>query len=269
MKWWGDEDCHLARFDIAPGSQITIDRALQERIVFLSFRGCHWSSTCRGASAQEAERSVVARNAGDIYSAKLEKVGERGGICREFYLSETHLDRLQRQCGLDGGIDFRVMHYDNAGLADMLFATHGAAEMGDRLAFDCHLLALVRAIAIVGGAHGETPHRPRNPHRIGRAIAWLRAHYDEPVSLADLADAAEMNPFVLIRSFKQHTGVPPQEYLRALRVNRARSLMMDGSSSAEAALMSGFADQSHMIRSFKRKTGLTPSATGYDRRVQR
>ncbi|CAH2601122.1 Helix-turn-helix transcriptional regulator [Rhodovastum atsumiense] len=263
MKLWGNDDCLLARFDIAPTADVMIDRALPERIVFLSFRGCRWSSQCRGVASDEAECSVIVRNAGDIYSARLQQVAKTGGICRELHVSPGYLTMLRRQAGLGRDIDFTIMQHRRTWLGDMLFAAHGAAERGDGLAFECMLLGLVRALTLAGGDSDAPRRRSRNHQKIARTIEYMRQHYSEPISLRDLADTAGMNHFVFLRNFKQHAGVTPHEYLRSFRVNRVRDLMRVGHSSVDAALMSGFADQSHMIRSFKRKTGLTPGAIAF------
>ena len=55
-------------------------------------------------------------------------------------------------------------------------------------------------------------------------------------------------------------GLAPHEYQVQLRVNRARALLESGESAAQAALDSGFADQSHLNRHFRRILGLTPGA---------
>ena len=53
-------------------------------------------------------------------------------------------------------------------------------------------------------------------------------------------------------------GVPPHAWLRLQRAERARALIRNGATLAEAAAASGFADQSHMTRHFARQFGFTP-----------
>lgn len=91
-----------------------------------------------------------------------------------------------------------------------------------------------------------------------RALGYIQAHWSENFTLADLAQAAEVSSFHLIRIFRQHVGVTPSAYRRALRVRAAQSLLTAGWKPAAAAAECGFCDQSHLNRHFKLITGVTP-----------
>jgi AraC-like DNA-binding protein len=93
-----------------------------------------------------------------------------------------------------------------------------------------------------------------------RACEYLREHFAENVSLARLAAVAGISPFHLHRRFSEHLGMPPHSFLTQLRVARARTLLRQGLSISEVAALTGFADQSHLTRHFKRFVGLTPGA---------
>ncbi len=60
------------------------------------------------------------------------------------------------------------------------------------------------------------------------------------------------------QNFKHTTGLPPHTYLLQMRVELAKDAIEKGSSLADAAFQSGFADQSHMTRCFKAVYGLPP-----------
>jgi AraC-like DNA-binding protein len=79
-------------------------------------------------------------------------------------------------------------------------------------------------------------------------------------TLSDLAKLAALSRFQLVRSFARETGLTPHAYLVQRRVRLARSLISKGERLVEAALLSGFADQSHMTRAFLRQYGYTPGA---------
>ena len=87
---------------------------------------------------------------------------------------------------------------------------------------------------------------------------YLRAHYAENISLSDLASIADLSPFHLVRVFSSKVGVPPHEYQTQVRITHAQQMMRKGRSISEAAIETGFFDQSHFSRHFKRITGLTP-----------
>jgi len=86
---------------------------------------------------------------------------------------------------------------------------------------------------------------------------------DDPLaelSLDDLAQAAGISRFHLVRAFGRATGLTPHAYLVQRRIAMARVLIARGTPLAEAAAASGFADQSHMTRIFVRKYGIAPAA---------
>ena len=89
---------------------------------------------------------------------------------------------------------------------------------------------------------------------------YLKAHYAENVSLAQLSSIANLSPFYLLRVFSRQVGVPPHEYQTQLRIARAKRLIETGHSISQAALETGFFDQSHLTRNFKRIVAATPGA---------
>ena len=69
-----------------------------------------------------------------------------------------------------------------------------------------------------------------------------------------------VHPVHLCRTFSEHFDCTLGEYIRRLRVLRGRQLLaIDDGGLAEIALQSGFADQSHFTRVFKKHFGLTPN----------
>lgn len=99
---------------------------------------------------------------------------------------------------------------------------------------------------------------------IPAAIAKAKSRIDDdpaaPLSLQDLAEASGLSRFQVVRGFARAMGLTPHTYLVQRRVHRARRLIVEGSPLTEAALASGFADQSHMTRHFVRTYGITPGA---------
>jgi AraC-like DNA-binding protein len=84
------------------------------------------------------------------------------------------------------------------------------------------------------------------------------------ISLAELASHVGVSRYYFIRLFHSVTGLAPNAYLRQLRLSKARRLICDGRSLAEAAVESGFADQAHLTREFKRVFGTTPGKIARD-----
>lgn len=92
------------------------------------------------------------------------------------------------------------------------------------------------------------------------ARAYIEAHLDQAISLADLEAATGHGRWQLSRDFRSMFGTSPYRYLVMRRLDRARKMLIDGQSISGAAIDSGFADQSHFSRLFKRAFGLTPRA---------
>ncbi|MBD2464387.1 AraC family transcriptional regulator [Oscillatoria sp. FACHB-1407] len=90
------------------------------------------------------------------------------------------------------------------------------------------------------------------------AREYLETHYTENVSLETLAAIAHLSPFHLLRTFRKQVGLPPHEYLNQVRFRQAKKLLVQGQPIREVAHVTGFADQSHLTRQFKRMIGVTP-----------
>ena len=95
-------------------------------------------------------------------------------------------------------------------------------------------------------------------HTIQAARDYLEQHFEQHISLEELARIAHASPFYLNRIFRQEVGIPPYEYLVHVRIKHAQQLLEEGKTIAEAAYLTGFSDQSHLTRFFKRHVGISP-----------
>src|SRR5215813_7777540 len=77
----------------------------------------------------------------------------------------------------------------------------------------------------------------------------------EPLSLHEIVVESGLSRFRFLRLFKRVTGVSPHEFLIRCRVDKAREFLSQGRSLIETAMDTGFFDQSHFCRHFKRVTG--------------
>lgn len=87
---------------------------------------------------------------------------------------------------------------------------------------------------------------------------YLETHYAENILLEELAEMTQLMPLRLLRVFRQQMGLPPHTYLIQVRVAQAKRLLRSGMAIAQVASDTGFADQSHLTRHFKRILGVTP-----------
>lgn len=102
-------------------------------------------------------------------------------------------------------------------------------------------------------------------HSLNRTAAvaarnFIEHRIEQGFSLADLELATKHDRWQLSRDFRAMFGTSPYRYLVARRLDRARRMMLAGVSISEAAIGSGFSDQSHFGRLFKKSFGLTPNA---------
>jgi len=93
---------------------------------------------------------------------------------------------------------------------------------------------------------------------IRRAREFIRENIAENIKLQNLAETARLSPFHLNRAFSAQVGLPPHEYQNQLRIEKACNLIAQKKSFAEIAFETGFSDQSHFNRFFKRYMGVTP-----------
>lgn len=100
---------------------------------------------------------------------------------------------------------------------------------------------------------------PRDDRALQLACDYLRDRPERNVGLDELATAADIGKFRLIRLFRERTGLPPHALQVAQRIRAARRLLEAGRTITEAALATGFADQSHLHRHFQRSLGVTPA----------
>ncbi|MDB9526239.1 AraC family transcriptional regulator [Oscillatoria sp. CS-180] len=112
--------------------------------------------------------------------------------------------------------------------------------------------------------HGYASNRPYSKpmgHEnaaVQRVREYLHCHYTRNVPLQELANLVDLSPLRLLRAFRKQIGLPPHAYLNHVRVNQAKQLLASGNAISDTALATGFADQSHLHRHFKKMLGVTP-----------
>src|SRR6266487_2686572 len=152
-------------------------------------------------------------------------------------------------------------------LAGDFLALHTALETPTtRLERDERLAEWLRALIerSPAGRPKRSPLSPRDDKALRLACDYLGDRPDRNVSLDELATAAGIGKFRLVRLLRQRTGLPPHALQLAHRIRIARRLLEAGETIAEAAATTGFADQSHLHRHFQRSLGMTPAE--YQRR---
>ncbi|MBM6551019.1 helix-turn-helix transcriptional regulator [Marinomonas ostreistagni] len=95
---------------------------------------------------------------------------------------------------------------------------------------------------------------------IKESIGFINRHYQEQITIAQLADQAHLSYYHFSRLFKKVSGYSPFEYLSMVRVNMAKPLLKDVQLPiTEIAQAVGFNEHRHMTAAFKKYCGATPS----------
>ena len=131
------------------------------------------------------------------------------------------------------------------------------AHPGDEMAAE-HWLLVVRDAVY---RHAETARpAPRDVPLARRLRDVLDDRFAESFTIAEIARQLGAHPSHLVRVFSQTYGIAPHRYLVGRRVDAARRLLVDGCRPADAAARTGFHDQAHLTRHFRRVWGATPGA---------
>ena len=110
----------------------------------------------------------------------------------------------------------------------------------------CHLLA-------------EAAEREADTNPVSAAIAYMREDLTRSLTVGELAEVVAMSQSAFAHLFKSVTGVSPYQFVKRLRLDQARVLMVEERRSvSEAAAMVGYSSLSHFINEFKRNFGVTP-----------
>ncbi len=99
---------------------------------------------------------------------------------------------------------------------------------------------------------------PKCRAEIEKACDFMKQHYTEHICLDQICRCAGLSKSTLVRAFTRTKGVTPYSYLENVRIGEAKKLLEQGASPLEAAMQTGFSDQSHFTNYFRRFIGMPP-----------
>jgi AraC family transcriptional regulator len=189
-------------------------------------------------------------------------------LSRVFYFYIGNAE-LRAQCDLDAGaMDLmpRVFFEDA-----MLWHTASKLKtLIENLMSNNKLYAEALGIVLTHEVARLTDGKPRTHlHARGRLASWqeriivsyIEEHLAEPIPIALLAQLVRLSPFHFSRAFRQSFGMPPHRYHTMQRIEHAKVLLtMPARSVTDVGLSVGFTQTSSFSTTFRRATGMTPSA---------
>jgi AraC-like DNA-binding protein len=223
-------------------------------------QGAHKSASGRGM-VEAGAGDIITVNPGEVHDGA--PIGDTGRSWRMLYFEPSIVRDAFGEMHEGGS---RTEEFPTPVMSDVrATATFGrlfeamtaSGDASSKMRGEELLLALLSGV-LRERAAAEAPRLA--PMAIGRAKSRIDDAPAAPVTLADLARECGLSRFQVLRGFVRATGLTPHAYLTQRRIDLARRLIAGRVPLAEAAAASGFADQSHMTRTFVGKYGVSPGA---------
>ena len=123
-----------------------------------------------------------------------------------------------------------------------------------------HSRPRISTLAHLPAAEPLAPSRGGLPPLVTQRICeYIESHLEQKIGLEGLAAMAGLSTHHFARAFNQSMGIPPHSYLLSRRLERAERMLRETQVTlSEIAVATGFSDQSHLARHFRRRTGMSP-----------
>jgi AraC family transcriptional regulator len=181
---------------------------------------------------------------------------ERLRLCAEQLADGRSVDLLPR-VGFEDPAAARIMELlgREAAMADP------SARLFVEQATDLLVTQLMRGHSSFAALEPPAPRRGLPDWQVRKVTDYMRAHLDEPIGLDLLAGLVGLSRFHFCTAFRQATGRTPHEHLVGLRIERARQLLSHPELKiTDVALAVGYETPSSFAASFRKLTGITPTA---------
>jgi len=248
LRWRRVSGLVLAEVAYEPGQQIHRDTHPHAQFV-LVLKGS-LTEHDGGAGVAHGPSTLLFRRPDEPISYRVEGGGAR---CLVVDMDDSWLGRARQQAPLlTRSVAFRrglLLH-----LAQRLYGEFRQRDEVSRLAVESLALGV-----LAEASRREAAARPAVPLWLLVAMALIEERFCEPLSLAAVAKSVGVHPVHLARTFRRVHQTTVSAYVRQLRVDFARTLLVGPAGLSEIACAAGFCDQSHFSRCFKRQTGLTPA----------
>ncbi|MDG4718131.1 MULTISPECIES: AraC family transcriptional regulator [Thalassospira] len=264
QHFWRDDALPFVELRrVADGRAVCYERHSHDTFSIGTVNGGHSTYWNRGKTHETQAGSVVILNPEDVHGCN---PVEGADWCYDMlFIDPEWLVDLQIEIDADAAGKF-AMFSDTLSHNPHLYG--GLSDLADTLINpDIDVLGKETAmVSFFGDLHVQLNLRGDLDGGIGavadrkmiRVGDYIRTHFDENISLDDLARQAGYSRSYLVRAFKKTFGMTPYAYLINCRIQRARHALRRGEKIVDVALETGFADQAHFQRMFKRLMATTP-----------
>jgi len=213
-----------------------------------------------GGNHTAPQDSIILINADDIHSGHSATDGGWG--YKAMYPLPEQLESLSRElsCGQVGAPYFAEPVVYDPELANQLRLVFTMLEQSDN--------RLLRETLVYGVLvklmckHSKMRYTDGAISKAQKPLYLIKEFLDDfpqaDVSLEDLSRLSHLSAYHLVRSFQKAFGLPPHSYQIQSRLRMARKLLKQGHTLSDTAQETGFHDQSHLHRHFKKAMGITP-----------
>jgi len=205
------------------------------------------------------QHSIILVNADEVHNGC--SASEGGWSYRAMYPLPDVFESISQELGLNNGAPYfpHAVVYDPH-LAQVLRTTFTTLNMSNnRLLRESVLYStLVKLVARHSKSAININLSKPNKNNLLLVKQFLDEYPAADVSLEKLALISGLSPCHLLRQFQRYFGLPPHTYQIQSRIRLAKKLIQQGVKLMDVALDSGFHDQSHLHRHFKRAMGVTP-----------
>ncbi|HIU75271.1 MAG TPA: helix-turn-helix domain-containing protein [Candidatus Pelethocola excrementipullorum] len=213
--------------------------------------------SCRNKEYKITKGDILLFHPGDNHACA--QCGEEPMDYRGFNIPElTMLDLAEAATGIRGLPRFSQTLIQDQELACYLAPLHQMVMHGSmEFEKEEYLLLLISSLINKYGQPFDYP-LAECSEEIEKACNYIRQHYTDHICLDQICSHAGLSKSSLLRAFTKSKGITPYRYLETIRINEAKKLLEQGITPVEAAMRTGFSDQSHFTNFFSTFIGLSP-----------
>lgn len=200
--------------------------------------------------------TVVLMNPGEVHACN--PIDDQPWSYLMFYVNVEWLAGVQQSCGVNGFQPVPAILSTDPELFNRLLELHRVLIDPGLEPLEKHQTAIAYFTLMQQRLGGSDAPLCKINDKVERAARYINQHFLRPIRLEEICQAANLSEAYLIRAFEQHYHMTPHAYLINRRIQHAQTQLREGEAIADIAQQSGFADQAHFQRVFKKHLAATP-----------